>query len=357
MNKFIFIFCIIVFLFKTQTVFSNNLIYDVNNIEVSGKINKFLDKEKLIHSAFQKAFKNFINKTLLKEDAARLYKTKINTIKDLVFAYQIIKEKKNESKENVLIINVKLDQKKISNFLAKNKISYADVSNISLTLLPVFIKDKNILMFTENFFYNNWLKNENEIEIANVEDILISYNLALENIEDLQYINRNKENLELINVNELTSLKDANNYTFLLIYFTDGKFKAYVKTSIANKEIDKSFNLKIFPKNEKKTYEEAIVTLKEEISQIWKSQNLIDINTPSFLDLFLDIKQTNDYLKLVNIFNSIDLIENHSVLEMTNEYIKIRLKYKGKVSKLKEKLMENKINIKIKDNIWRARLN
>ena len=42
---------------------------------------------------------------------------------------------------------------------------------------------------------------------------------------------------------------------------------------------------------------------------------------------------------------------------MTNEYIKIRLKYKGKVSKLKEKLMENKINIKIKDNIWRARLN
>jgi len=105
-------------------------------------------------------------------------------------------------------------------------------------------------MFTENFFYNNWLKNENEIEIANVEDILISYNLALENIEDLQYINRNKENLELINVNELTSLKDASNYTFLLIYFTDGKFKAYVKTSIANKEIDKSFNLKIFPKNE-----------------------------------------------------------------------------------------------------------
>jgi cell division protein FtsZ len=36
MNKFFFIICIIVFLFKTQTVFSNNLIYDVNNIEVFG---------------------------------------------------------------------------------------------------------------------------------------------------------------------------------------------------------------------------------------------------------------------------------------------------------------------------------
>ena len=67
MNKFFLIFCIIVFLFKTQTVFSNNLIYDVNNIEVSGKINKNLDKKILIQSAFQKAFITFVNKTLLKK--------------------------------------------------------------------------------------------------------------------------------------------------------------------------------------------------------------------------------------------------------------------------------------------------
>ena len=45
MNKFFFIACIIVFIFKTQTVFSNNLIYDVNNIQVSGKINNNFDKK------------------------------------------------------------------------------------------------------------------------------------------------------------------------------------------------------------------------------------------------------------------------------------------------------------------------
>ena len=71
MNKFFFIFCIIVFLFKTQTVFSNNLIYDVNNIEVSGKLNNDLDKKKLIQSAFKKAFITFVNKTLLKKDAIK----------------------------------------------------------------------------------------------------------------------------------------------------------------------------------------------------------------------------------------------------------------------------------------------
>ena len=98
MNNFFFIFCIIVLLFKTQTVFSNNLIYDVNNIEVSAKINNDLDKKQLIKSAFQKAFIIFINKTLLKNDAVNLYSTKINTIEDLVFAYQVVKNKKIRKK-------------------------------------------------------------------------------------------------------------------------------------------------------------------------------------------------------------------------------------------------------------------
>ena len=357
MNKFFFIICIIVFLFKTQTVFSNNLIYDVNNIEVSGKIINNLDRKKLIQSAFQKAFRDFTNKTLLKEDAEKLYKTKIKTIEDLVFVYQIVKEEKNKKKESILTINVKFDQKRVSNFLAKNKISYADITNISLTLLPVLVKDKDILMFTENFFYNNWIKAQDETTNTKNEDILISYNLALENIEDLQYINSLNKNLESINIKKLISLADVKNYAFLLLYFTDDEFKVFVKTSIKDKKIDKSFKLKIYSENETKTYEEAINTLKEEISQIWKGQNLIDVNTPSFLDLFLSIKRTNDYLSLSKIFNTIDVIENHSVLEITNEHVKVRLKYKGKVNKLRDKFTENKINIKISNNIWKAEIN
>ena len=356
MNKFFFIVCIIVFLSKTQTVLSNNFIYDVNNIEVSGKINNDLDKKKLIQLAFKTAFISFADKTLLKEDAENLYKTKINIIEDLIFAYQIIKNEKNEKKENTLIINIKFDPKKINNFLAINGVSYSDVSSISLTLFPVFIKDKNIFMFSENFFYNNWLKNENK-EITNNKNILINYNLALENIEDLQYIASNKENLELIDIKKLTSLSEIKNNAFLIFYFTENNFRAYLKTSIAGKEIDKNFNLKKYSSNETKTYEQAIITAKEEINQIWKYQNLIDVSTPSFLDLSLDIKKVNDYLKLRDILNLIDLVEDYSVLEMTNENTKVRLKYNGKINKLKDKLLENKINIKIEDNIWIATIN
>jgi DNA-directed RNA polymerase beta subunit len=152
-------------------------------------------------------------------------------------------------------------------------------------------------------------------------------------------------------------LNNEQNYALLIIYFTDNKFRAYVKTYIKNKEINKNIELKIFSENNIRTYEEAILTIKEEINQIWKSQNLIDINTPSFLDLFLDINQISDYQKLRSIFNSIDLIDDFFVLEMTSKYTKIRLKYKGKLNKLKDKLSEKKINIKILNNIWRITLN
>ena len=219
----------------------------------------------------------------------------------------------------------------------------------------MFVKGENVFIYEDNFFYNNWFKSQDKTK--NINDVLISYNLALENIEDLQYINLNKENLELIDIEKITSLQGIRNYAFLVIYFTEGKLRAFVKTYIENKEIDKRINLKIYPENVSRTYEDSILTLKEEISQIWKAQNLIDANTPSFLDFFLDVKQMNDYLKLRSIFDSINLIEDYSVIEMTKEYTKIRLKYKGKIIKLRDKLLQKKINIKIVDNVWRITIN
>lgn len=41
---------------------------------------------------------------------------------------------------------------------------------------------------------------------------------------------------------------------------------------------------------------------------------------------------------------------------MTNEYSKIRLKYRGKVNKIKNKLVEKKIDIQIIDNIWKLKV-
>ena len=355
MNKFFCIFCILLFISKTENVFSNSLIYDVNNVVVEGKTNNNLINENLAELAFRKAFVLFVNKTLLKKDALNLYKTKPETIKDLVLTYQIVKNEKNKTKGTFLTFNIRFDSKKINNFLAEKKILYADVSNISLTLLPILIKNKQIFLYEENFFYKNWIKLKN-LKVSN-ESELISYTLALENIEDLEYINNIQEKINLLDIKKINSFKGSANYALVIIYSAEGKLKAFIKTSIKNINIDRNIDLNFYKKNENESYNEAIIILKKEINQIWKEQNLVDVNIPSFLDFFLEIQEIDDYLSLKSALDTINIIEDYSVLEMTNRHLKMRIKYKGKLNKIKTALTEKNININIDNNVWRLNLN
>ena len=353
MSKFLFLFCIIVYLFKTETVFSDNSIYDVNNIKVSGKLNNNLDNSKLLESAFKKAFLIFINKTLLIEDIKSLNNTKIKTIKDLIFTYQIISRKKNNNQESELIVNVKFDQRKINHYFSINNISYADVSNISISILPIIKKNNNIFIFSDNFFYNEWNKIENNKTILDSE--LINYNLALENAEDLFYINSFKDNLELIDIKKLSSLNKQENKVFL-VFFIEDKVKVFIKAYFNNREIIKNININLKTTNDTELFKAAIINIKNQINQIWKEQNLIDINTPSYLDIFFEIKKINDLFNFRIFLDGVDVIENHSILEMTNKYAKVRIRYKGRISNLRNEFSREKIELKIKNNQWRLRL-
>ena len=346
MSKYLFILSIIVFLFKTETVFSVETIYDVNNIQVSGKLNNNLDNNKLIEEAFRKAFLIFINKTLLEKDIETLSKTNIQIIKDFIFSHQIVSQKKNTDGEIMLTVNIKFDPKKINNYLSINNISYADISEISISILPILRKENNLFIFSDNIFYNEWNKTENNKK--NTEAQLINYNLALENAEDLFYINNNKENLELIDINKLNSLSEEKNKIFLILTLNEDA-KVFIKAYFNEKEVIKNITLN---NNSTDDYNSLIMNVKDLINQIWKEQNLIDINTPAYLDIIFDIKKINDFLKFRTFLDTIDIIDNYSILEITNKYAKIRMKYKGKISNLREKFLNKKININIENNEW-----
>ena len=351
MSKYLFILSIIVFLFKTETVFSAETIYDVNNIQVSGKLNNNLDNNKLIEEAFRKAFLIFINKTLLEKDIESLSKTNIQIIKDFIFTHQITSQKKSIDEEIILTVNVKFDPKKINNYLSINNISYADISEISISILPILRKENNLFIFSDNFFYNEWNKTENDKK--NTEAQLINYNLALENAEDLFYINNNRENLELIDINKLNSLSEEKNKIFLIFTLNEDT-KVFIKAYFNEKEVIKNITLN---NNSTDDYNSLIMNVKDLINQIWKEQNLIDINTPAYLDIIFDIKKINDFLKFRTFLDTIDIIDNYSILEITNKYAKIRMKYKGKISNLREKFLNEKININIENNEWSLSFN
>ena len=101
MKILVFISCILIILFKTGNVLSDNNIFNVNNIEISKEISK--NKEKLINEAFKKAFNRLIKRLLLEEDYKRLSTTNLIQVKKLISHYQIIKIKKIKKKKIILL--------------------------------------------------------------------------------------------------------------------------------------------------------------------------------------------------------------------------------------------------------------
>ena len=116
-------------------------------------------------------------------------------------------------------------------------------------------------------------------------------------------------------------------------------------------------NIKIISQiNEKeKNFENSIKKIQYEINEIWKSFNLIDVSTPSFLNIYFDIKKENDLLELQTAFKKIKLIENYNVLELNKSYAKISIKYLGKVSKIQSEMLEQGIMLTISNNECKLR--
>ena len=96
--------------------------------------------------------------------------------------------------------------------------------------------------------------------------------------------------------------------------------------------------------------------LKKEILELVKSQNIIDVGAPAFLNINLFLNSQKDLFLFQNILNEIDLIENFNVKEFNNKFAYVNIKYYGKINKIKEKLIAKGININFKDNLWSARL-
>jgi hypothetical protein len=178
------IFILIVF-FKTGTVLSENNLFNVNNILLEKK-----DKNTnnvLANIAIKKGFDQLIEKILLKEDRNKLTDLNLPSIKQLVTYYQISKIEDEKKNQEFVNFSVTFDKQKIHNLFYKKGILYSEIPDKEIYILPIFIKDDEIFIFNNNFFYRNWNN------FYNVD--LIEFILPLENIEIIQNINKNKNNL------------------------------------------------------------------------------------------------------------------------------------------------------------------
>ena len=347
MNKIKLISIIIVFFLTTGNVFSKNNLFDVDNIIIFNKNNK--NHAELLEDAFKKGFEKLIKKILLNEDIINVLKTDSSDIKKFVESYQII-EKSNPLNRKETIVNISFDRMKLNSFFYKKNISYADISKTKLIIYPLLIKNNKLFLFSNNYFYKNWNLN------INTENDFIEYILPIENLEDIELFRKNSSNLENLDIKKLLSNYNLDNYIFAVIEVDKKEIKVFIKGLVSENNVTK--NIKLMEQgNEDKNSQNLIITeIKNQIYEIWKQQNLIDVRTPSFLNIILDINNKTDLLKLREALEDIDLIESHNVLELNRSYAKIKIKYFGKINKLKIKFKENGIKTNISNNQWKLKL-
>ena len=79
---------------------------------------------------------------------------------------------------------------------------------------------------------------------------------------------------------------------------------------------------------------------------------MIDIRTPSFLNVKLDLNRKNNLVELNSRMKSIDSIENIYVHEFNKDYMSLRIKYLGKLEKIIDQLKKEKIDLQLANDQW-----
>ena len=226
----IILFILIIFS-NTGNVLSKENLFNVNNIELIK--NPSTSNEKMANKAIKVGFDELMNKILLKDDYEKILDSKIPEIKQFVSYYQIKKNSYKEGDSNKIVFNVFFDKEKLHSLFYKRNIFYSDIADKELYLLPVLIKNDQIYIFNQNFFYQNW-------NLSNEKD-LIEFILPIENIEVIQNINLHKENLLDLDLGVLLKEYTDKNLALVIIEESNNKIKKiFLKTRILGKSINKS---------------------------------------------------------------------------------------------------------------------
>ena len=345
MKIFILIFCILIILFKTGNVLSNNNIFNVNNVEINKEISK--NEEILVNQAFKKAFEELSKRLLLEKDRLVVSSINLSEIKKLILYYQITNPIKDD--RNKIMVNVFFDKDKMHNFFYTRNILYSDIINTDVVLFPLLIKENQYFIYNKNFFYENWNFNKNEN--------LLQYSLPVENIESIQKINLNKNDIFNFNVDEFFKEYKSSNKVFAIIDIKNNNAEVILNTRIDGKKIHKSFSIsEEINFNQKKFNHKILFEVKKQVRELIKSQNLIDVRTPSFLNVNLKTKNKSNLYEFSNRLKKIDLIDDFYVQQLNKEYVLVKIKFFGKIYKIKKKLKEQNINLEMSNGQWQINI-
>ena len=103
-------------------------------------------------------------------------------------------------------------------------------------------------------------------------------------------------------------------------------------------------------------YKKIILEINTIVTDLIKQQNLIDVRTPSFLNVKIILNNKNNLILLNNKLKKIDLINSFYVQKLNKDYALVKIKYLGKIKKIINKLKKENIYLKMHNGEWEIKI-
>ncbi len=347
-SKILYIFFIFLSLnmFFFSTVKCEAKAFDINNIDISRPFEINFNKNEVIDDGFRKAFFELISFILNSTDQKKLKQVKISEIKGMVESFSI-KEEKFIDETYFVKFDVAFNRKKVLNYLEKLNIFPSIPLKKKILFIPVLIdgQSKDLLVFTNNKFYNQWNTNIKSFH-------LIDYILPTEDLEDLNLIKSKYEYIEEYNFKDISNKYNLDDSIIALIFKDENKIRVLSKIIFKDDIILKNQSFSNLNINNESEVEDIIISLKLIYEDYWKNLNQINTSIRLPLNIKLNNNNYSKILEFEKILNETDLIYNFFIFKFDQNFTYYRIIFNGTPSAFLKSMDNNDFNFDTQNKIW-----
>tara|TARA_B100000989_G_scaffold33393_1_gene21339 strand:- start:3279 stop:4352 length:1074 start_codon:yes stop_codon:yes gene_type:complete len=344
---FFFLLLILIFIeFSTIKVLADY--YTVKNINIKEQYDVNFSKDEVINRGFKKGFESLIFRIVENKDKGFFKNISNNKITSLIDSFSITNEKFVNNYYEV-DFELKFNKKKLLSFIRNKNVISSIPKNTEVLFIPILIdtQTNELKYFSQNYFYDNW-------NTINKSYFLLNYNLPDKNIENFNFFQKIKNNIENYDLSEITNKYNFKNIFVVIFYKNKNNLKIFSKLSFSNY----NFNFNLNKNNityTKQELDKIILTLKNSYEDKWKLIN--KINTLISIPIRISIKNSNFELtdKIENILNRSDFVYEYEIEKMNSKEIIYRIIYNSDPDKFLSTLNTNNIKINSSSEIWKIK--
>ena len=290
---------------------------------------------------FLQAFEQLVLSITQTKDQKKLSQIPLRTIKGMIETFSI-KEEKFINEIYYLNLNVSFNKKKIFNFLEGKNIFPSPPVKKNIFFIPIIVdENKNeILMFSENYLFNNWNLNKKNYHLLN-------YILPTEDLDDFNLIKTKSKNLENYNFQEIIDKYNLEDYIVMVIFKNIEDTRVFSKINFNGTIKLKNFKLQ----NSILDGDDEIEKLKTVYEDYWKSKN--QINTSIRLSLTLSVDNNNSIIsKFEETLTNIDLIYDFYIYKFDNKNNIYKIIFNGTPNNFLKIMNKNNYQFNTQKQIW-----